>query len=65
MIRGQEEEQKLKINRGMEFMLHNKKIRRKELFRIIIDKGISFLSREISLKFEFTITKKHSGKNNV
>jgi hypothetical protein len=65
MIRGQEEEQKLKINRGMEFMLRNKEIRRKELFRIIIDKGISFLSREIHLKFEFTITKKHSGKNNV
>ena len=62
MISDQEEEQKIKINRGMEFMLQNKNKKREEIFRIIIDKGISFFSKEFRLKFEFTVTKKHSGK---
>jgi hypothetical protein len=46
----------------MEFMLQNKNKKREEIFRIIIDKGISFFSKEFRLKFEFTLTKKHSGK---
>lgn len=56
--RGQEEDPKPKINRGMEFMLRNKKQTKEELFRFIIDKSFSFLKKEIHLKFEFKITEK-------
>lgn len=56
--RDQEGDPKPKINRGMEFMLRNKKQMKEELFRFIIDKSFSFLKKEIHLKFEFKITEK-------
>jgi hypothetical protein len=63
MINDQEEERKIKLNRGMEFMLQNKKIKGEEIFTIIIDKVFSFLTKEFHLKFHFKILNKRSGKN--
>lgn len=57
-IRDPEEDPRPKINRGMEFMLRNKKQTKEELFRFIIDKSFSFLKKEIYLKFEFRIKEK-------
>lgn len=63
-IKGQEGGQKLKLNRGMEFMLRNKKQRKEGIFNFRIAKVVSFFSREIHLKFEIKITQKHSGEHN-
>jgi hypothetical protein len=64
MTRDQEEEQKLKLNRGVEFMLRNKKQEKTEdLFNFRIAKVVSFFLKEIHLKIELKITKKHSGEN--
>lgn len=63
MINDQEDESKIKINRGMEFMLQNKNSKGEEIFTIIIDKVFSFFKKEFHLKFDFKILNKHSGKN--
>jgi hypothetical protein len=64
MTRDQEGEPKIKLNRGMEFMLRTKKQRKKEgLFNFRIAKVVSFFSKEIHLMIELKITKKHSGGN--
>jgi hypothetical protein len=48
----------------MEFMLRSKKQEKKEgLFNFRIAKVVSFFSKEIHLKIELKITKKHSGEN--
>lgn len=60
--KGQGEGQKLKLNRGMELMLRTKKQRKGGLFNFRIDKVVSLFSREIHLKFELSLTKKHSGE---
>lgn len=57
------DEQKPRLNRGMELMLRNSKQRKKEgLFHFRIAKVISFFKNEIHLKIELKITKKHSGE---
>ena len=54
----------LVIFHTMEFMLRNKKQRKtEELFNFRIAKVVSFFLKEIHLKIEFKITKKHSGEN--
>jgi len=64
MTKDQEDGRKLKLNRGMEFMLRPKKQRvKEELFNFRIDKVVSFFLREVHLKFELKITKKQSGEN--
>lgn len=64
MTKDQEGEPKLKLNRGMEYMLRSKKQEKKEgLFNFRIAKVVSFFSKEIHLKIELKITKKHSGEN--
>jgi hypothetical protein len=63
MTKGQAGEQRLKLNRGMEFMLRSKSREQKEgnkIFRYA--KVISLFSREIHLKFELKINKKPSGE---
>jgi SHS2 domain-containing protein len=63
MINDQGDGRKIRINRGMEFMLRNKT--EEESFRIIINKVLSFFTKEFHLKFEFKIKNKQSGKTNV
>ena len=64
MTKDQAGEQKLKLNRGVEFMLRNKKQRKmEELFNFRIAKVVSFFLKEIHLKIELKITKKQSGEN--
>lgn len=63
MTNDQAGERKLKLNRGMEFMLRPKKQKKQEgLFNFRIAKVVSFFSKEIHLKIELKITKKHSGE---
>jgi hypothetical protein len=64
MTKDQEGEPKLKLNRGVEFMLRNKKQEKpEELFNFRIARVVSFFLKEIHLKIELKITKKHSGEN--
>lgn len=64
MTKDQGGEPKLKLNRGMEFMLRSKRQRKKEeSFNFRIVKVVSFFKREIHLKFELKITKNPSGEN--
>jgi hypothetical protein len=64
MTKDQAGEQKLKLNRGVEFMLRSKKQEKKEeLFNFRIAKVVFFFLKEIHLKIELKITKKHSGEN--
>lgn len=59
MIKGQEDVQRPKLNRGMEFVLRNSNHKRQEdNFFFSIVKKVSLFSREINLKIELKINKK-------
>jgi hypothetical protein len=58
MTNDPEDEQKIKLNRGMKYMLQNKKQLRREFFRFIMDKSFSFFNKEIQLTIKFKIIEK-------
>jgi hypothetical protein len=61
MTKDQEGEPKLKLNRGIEYMLRSKKQEKREgLFNFRIAKVVSFFSKEIHLKIELKITERPS-----
>jgi hypothetical protein len=61
MTKDQEGEPKLKLNRGIEYMLRSKKQEKKAgLFNFRISKAVSFFSKEIHLKIELKITERPS-----
>lgn len=59
MKKEKEEEKKLKLNRGVELMLHNKKEKKEEpsLFSFVFAKMVSLFYREFHFRIEFHIRK--------
>jgi hypothetical protein len=61
MTKDQEGEPKLKLNRGIEYMLRSEKYQKKDgLFNFKISKVVSFFSKQIYLKIELKITERPS-----